>query len=184
MGYEFINTKINEVVIIKPKVFYDKRGFFMESYTKSEFVKHGIEVDFVQDNHSWSIKNTLRGLHFQKEPYAQAKLVRCISGEILDVAVDIRNNSSTFGEYVKVLLSSENKNMLFIPEGFAHGFLVLSDYAEVIYKVNREYNKEAESGIIWNDMEIGIDWPVNNPLVSEKDMALPSFESLRHKVVK
>ncbi|MEM3859202.1 MAG: dTDP-4-dehydrorhamnose 3,5-epimerase, partial [Candidatus Micrarchaeaceae archaeon] len=167
MEFEFIG--IEGLVLIKPKVFYDNRGFFMETYTKKDFEEHGIKTEFVQDNHSWSIKNTLRGLHFQKEPYSQAKLIRCISGEILDVAVDIRKNKKTFGKYVKINLSAENKNMFYIPEGFAHGFLVLSDYAEVIYKVSKFYNKESDSGIIWNDPELAIEWPVKNPLLSEKD---------------
>lgn len=178
MTYEFVDTGLKEVIIVKPKVFYDNRGFFMETYTKSDFAKHGITIDFVQDNHSWSIRNTLRGLHYQKEPYAQAKLIRCISGEVLDVAVDIRKGSPTFGKYVKAVLSSDNKNMLSIPEGFAHGFLVLSDYAEIVYKVNREYYKDAESGIIWNDKDIGIDWPIEKPVVSDKDMALPTLKSI------
>ncbi|MEM3192067.1 MAG: dTDP-4-dehydrorhamnose 3,5-epimerase, partial [Candidatus Parvarchaeota archaeon] len=141
--------------------------------------EHGIKTEFVQDNHSWSIKNTLRGLHFQKEPYSQAKLIRCISGEILDVAVDIRKNKKTFGKHVKINLSAENKNMFYIPEGFAHGFLVLSDYAEVIYKVSKFYNKESDSGIIWNDPELAIEWPVKNPLLSEKDRSRPRFSEIK-----
>ncbi len=176
MTYEFVDTGLKGVIVVKPKVFYDNRGFFMETYTKSDFARQGITTDFVQDNHSWSIRNTLRGLHYQKEPYAQAKLIRCISGEVLDVAVDIRKGSPTFGKYAKVVLSSDNKNMLSIPEGFAHGFLVLSDYAEIVYKVNREYRKDAESGIIWNDKDIGIDWPIEKPIVSDKDMALPTLK--------
>ncbi|MGC8709981.1 MAG: dTDP-4-dehydrorhamnose 3,5-epimerase, partial [Thermoplasmata archaeon] len=133
-------------------------------------------------NHSFSIKNTLRGLHFQKRPYAQSKLVRCISGEIMDVAVDLRKNSVTFGKFAKVILSSENKDMLYIPEGFAHGFLVLSDYAEVIYKVNNFYSKEADSGIIWNDPDIGIDWPIENPIISQKDKSLPRLRDIIDKL--
>ena len=179
MVYEFVDTDLKGVVIVKPKVFYDNRGFFMETYTKSDFIEHSITTDFVQDNHSRSIKNTLRGLHYQKEPYAQAKLVRCISGVILDIAVDIRKKSSTFGKYVKVVISSDNKNMLFIPEGFAHGFIVLSNHAEIVYKVNREYRKELEAGIIWNDKDIDIDWPIENPIVSDKDMALPTLKSIK-----
>lgn len=182
MTYEFISLGIEGVILIRPKVFYDDRGFFMETYTKRDFVENGIKDEFVQDNHSWSIKNTLRGLHFQKEPYAQSKLVRCISGEILDVAVDIRKDSRTFGKHVKVKLSSENKEMLYIPEGFAHGFLVLSDYAEVIYKVNRFYNKEADSGIVWNDEDLGIEWPVSNPILSQKDRNLPRLRDLKKEM--
>ena len=142
----------------------------------------GIKDEFVQDNHSLSIKNTLRGLHFQREPYAQSKLVRCITGSILDVAVDIRKDSSTFGKHVKVVLSSEDKKMLYIPRGFAHGFLVLSDVAEVLYKVDNFYSKGYESGIIWNDNELGIDWPITNPILSEKDKGLPSFAELKREL--
>ncbi|MEM3845503.1 MAG: dTDP-4-dehydrorhamnose 3,5-epimerase [Candidatus Parvarchaeota archaeon] len=177
---EFESLEIEGLVLIKPKVYYDNRGFFMETYSKKEFEEHGIKTEFVQDNHSWSIKNTLRGLHFQKEPYSQAKLIRCISGEILDVAVDIRKNKKTFGKHVKINLSAENKYMLFIPEGFAHGFLVLSDYAEIIYKVSKFYNKEYESGIIWNDPELAIEWPVKNPILSENDRSRPRFSEIKN----
>ncbi|MEM3846150.1 MAG: dTDP-4-dehydrorhamnose 3,5-epimerase [Candidatus Parvarchaeota archaeon] len=177
MEFEFF--EIEGLVLIKPRVFYDNRGFFMETYTKKDFEEHGIKTEFVQDNHSWSIKNTLRGLHFQKEPHSQAKLIRCISGEILDVAVDIRKNKKTFGKHVKINLSAENKNMLYIPEGFAHGFLVLSDYAEIIYKVSKFYNKESESGIIWNDPELAIEWPVKNPILSESDRSRPRFSEIK-----
>lgn len=179
MTYEFIDLDMEGLVLIKPKVFYDSRGFFMETYTKKDFDDHGIKTEYVQDNHSLSIKNTLRGLHFQKEPHSQAKLIRCISGEILDVAVDIRKNKKTFGKHVKVNLSAENKNMFYMPEGFAHGFLVLSDYAEIIYKVSKFYNKEADSGIIWNDPDIGIVWPVKDPLLSENDRSWPKLSEIK-----
>ena len=182
MPYEFKELDLKGLFLIKPKVYYDERGFFMETYTKKDFEEHGIRDNFVQDNHSFSIKNTLRGLHFQKKPYAQSKLVRCISGEIMDVAVDLRKNSGTFGKFAKVILSSENKNMLYIPEGFAHGFLVLSDYAEIIYKVNNFYSKEADSGIIWNDPDIGIDWPIENPIISQKDKSLPRLRDIIDKL--
>jgi len=182
MPYEFVQLEIKGLVLIRPKVYYDERGFFMETYTKKDFETYGIRDEFVQDNHSWSIKNTLRGLHFQKEPYAQSKLVRCISGEILDVAVDIRKNSKTFGRHVMVKLSSENKEMFYIPEGFAHGFLVLSDYAEVLYKVNRFYSKDHDSGIIWNDEDLGINWPVRNPILSQKDRNLPKFKDIKKEM--
>lgn len=178
MSYEFKELELKGLVLIKPKVYYDERGFFMETYTKRDFEEHGIKDNFVQDNHSFSVKNTLRGLHFQKKPYAQSKLVRCISGEIMDVAVDLRKNSRTFGKFLKVIISSENKNMLYIPEGFAHGFLVLSDYAEIIYKVNNFYNRDADSGIIWNDPDIGIDWPMDNPILSGKDKSLPRLRDI------
>jgi len=182
MAYEFVKLEIEGLVLIRPKVYYDERGFFMETYTKKDFEAYGIRDEFVQDNHSWSIKNTLRGLHFQKEPYAQSKLVRCISGEILDVAVDIRKNSRTFGRHVMIKLSSENKEMLYIPEGFAHGFLVLSDYAEVLYKVNRFYSRDHDSGIIWNDEDLGINWPVKTPILSQKDRSLPKFKEIKKEM--
>ena len=182
MKYESSKLEIDGLILITPKVIYDERGFFLESYTKNEFEKLGIKDEFVQDNHSLSMKNTLRGLHFQREPYAQSKLVRCITGSILDVAVDIRKDSNTFGKHVKVVLSSEDKKMLYIPRGFAHGFLVLSDVAEVLYKVDNFYSKEYESGIIWNDNELGIDWPITNPILSEKDKGLPSFRELKREL--
>ena len=176
MPFEFLKTEIPEVMIVKPKVFGDRRGFFMESYKKSEFERAGIPTNFVQDNHSKSIKNVLRGLHFQKEPYGQGKLVRCIKGKIFDVAVDIRENSSTFKKWVGVELSEENKLMLWIPRGFAHGFLTLTEDAEIIYKVSdNEYAPDYEASIRWNDPEIGISWPLfgKEPILSEKDMEAP-----------
>jgi dTDP-4-dehydrorhamnose 3,5-epimerase len=170
MPFEFERQKIKDVILVKPKVFGDNRGFFMESYKKSEFFANGIEVEFNQDNHSKSSAHVLRGLHFQKAPYGQAKLVRCSQGKIYDVAVDIRPNSKTFGQYVKVELSEENKHMLFIPEGFAHGFVVLSDVAELLYKASGEYNPQADCGIAWNDRDLNIDWEIDfEPILSEKD---------------
>ena len=136
MPFEFERLAINDVILVKPKVFGDSRGFFMEAYKKSDFFANGIDVEFNQDNHSKSVKGVLRGLHYQEKPYGQAKLVRCSRGRIYDVAVDIRKESETFGKYVKVELSEENKHMLFIPEGFAHGFVVLSDEAELLYKAS------------------------------------------------
>jgi dTDP-4-dehydrorhamnose 3,5-epimerase len=179
MAFQFSKTKLDGVILIRPEVHYDERGFFLESYTKKYFEEAGIKDEFVQDNHSFSIRNTIRGLHYQEEPYAQSKLIRCISGEILDVVVDIRMDSDTFGKYVSVTLSSENKNMLYIPRGFAHGFLVMSDYAEVIYKTNNYYSRDHERGIIWNDEDIGIDWPVKNPIISAKDKSWPSLKNIR-----
>ena len=176
MPFEFLKTEIPEVIIVKPRVFGDRRGFFMESYKKSEFERAGIPTNFVQDNHSKSIKNVLRGLHFQKEPYGQGKLVRCIKGKIFDVAVDIREESSTFKKWVGVELSEENKLMLWIPRGFAHGFLTLTEDAEIIYKVSEnEYAPNYEASIRWNDPEIGISWPLfgKEPILSEKDMEAP-----------
>ena len=170
MPFEFERQNIEDVILIKPKVFGDNRGFFMETYKKSEFAKMGIDVEFNQDNHSKSTKGVLRGLHFQKQPHAQAKLVRCAKGRIYDVAVDIREKSKTFGQYVKVELSEDNKNMLYIPEGFAHGFVVLSDEAELLYKASGEYAPQADSGILWCDKDINIDWGIDfEPILSEKD---------------
>ena len=176
MPFEFEKQKIEDVILIKPKVFLDNRGFFMESYKKSDFFKNGIEVEFDQDNYSKSKAKVLRGLHFQKKPYEQKKLVRCLKGRIYDVAVDIRPKSETFLKYVKVELSEENKNMLYIPEGFAHGFVVLSSEAELLYKTAGEYNKEADYGIFWADEDINVDWGVDfEPILSEKDKAQPRF---------
>ncbi len=173
MPFEFKRLEIPDVILITPKVFTDERGFFMEIYQKEEFVKAGITGEFVQQNHSKSVKGVLRGLHYQKEPYAQAKLVRCIKGEIFDVAVDIRKNSPTLGKYVSAILSEENKNMLYIPRGFAHGFEVLSRKAEVVYNVDNIYSKGSESGILWSDHEIMVKWPIKRPLLSEKDKKWP-----------
>ncbi|HDV9025300.1 TPA: dTDP-4-dehydrorhamnose 3,5-epimerase [Escherichia coli] len=167
-----IKTEIPDVLIFEPKVFSDERGFFFESFNQKVFEEAvGRKVKFVQDNHSKSSKGVLRGLHYQLEPYAQAKLVRCMVGEVFDVAVDIRKSSPTFGKWVGVNLSAENKHQLWIPEGFAHGLLVLSNTAEVLYKTNNYYNKENERNIIWNDNTIDIDWPeLNiNVILSTKD---------------
>ncbi|MGT9470759.1 dTDP-4-dehydrorhamnose 3,5-epimerase [Escherichia coli] len=167
-----IKTEIPDVLIFEPKVFSDERGFFFESFNQKVFEEAvGRKVKFVQDNHSKSSKGVLRGLHYQLEPYAQAKLVRCMVGEVFDVAVDIRKSSPTFGKWVGVNLYAENKHQLWIPEGFAHGFLVLSNTAEVLYKTNNYYNKENERNIIWNDNTIDIDWPeLNiNVILSTKD---------------
>lgn len=170
MPFEFERQKIKDVILVKPKVFGDSRGFFMESYKKSDFFKNGIDVEFNQDNHSKSSYKVLRGLHFQKAPYAQAKLVRCSKGRIYDVAADIRPQSPTFKKYVKVELSEDNKNMLYIPEGFAHGFVALSDEVELLYKASGEYNVESDCGIKWDDPDIGIDWEIDfEPLLSDKD---------------
>lgn len=172
MPFEFKPQEIKDVILVEPKVFGDARGFFMETYKKSDFIANGIDVEFNQDNHSKSTKGVLRGLHFQKAPHAQAKLVRCSKGRIYDVAVDIRKGSSTFGKYVKVELSEENKRMLFIPAGFAHGFVALSDEVELLYKASGEYCPEADCGIIWNDSDINVDWNIDfEPILSEKDKA-------------
>ena len=179
MPFEFIKQEIEDVILVKPKVFGDNRGFFMESYKKSDFFENGITVEFNQDNHSKSTAHVLRGLHYQAKPYGQAKLVRCSRGQIYDVAVDIRPNSKTFGKYVKVELSQDNKQMLFIPEGFAHGFVVLSDEAELLYKASGEYNPLADRGVLWNDKDINIDWEIDfEPILSDKDKVQPTLKEI------
>ncbi|MBR2431002.1 dTDP-4-dehydrorhamnose 3,5-epimerase [bacterium] len=177
MPFEFERQQIEDVILVKPKVFSDSRGFFMESYKKSDFFANGIDVEFNQDNHSKSTKGVLRGLHYQANPYGQAKLVRCSKGRIYDVAVDIRPESKTFGQYVKVELSEENKHMLYIPVGFAHGFVALTDEVEILYKASGEYVPQADRGIIWNDKDININWEIDfEPLLSEKDKKQPSLK--------
>lgn len=178
MPFEFKRLEIPDVILIKPRVFEDERGFFMETYKKSDFDKAGIKGEFVQDNHSKSKYGVLRGLHFQREPYAQAKIVRCIRGVIYDVAVDLRRNSPTFRKWVGVILSEHNKYQLYIPRGFAHGFLVLSDEAEVVYKVDNIYAPDYEGGIIWNDPDVNIQWPIDEPIVSKKDGRWPTLKEL------
>jgi len=179
MGYRFFKLDIDGIIFIRPNIHYDSSRFFVEKYPIKEFASEEIEEEFVQDNHPFSIKNTLRGLHYQIEPLEQSKLVSCISGEIMDVTVDIRKGSKTYGKYISIILSSEDKNMLYIPKGFAHGFLVTSDYAEVIYKVDNYYSRNHERGIIWNDETIGIRWPVDNPIISEKDGSWPKFHDIK-----
>ena len=176
MPFEFKRLGIPDVVLIKPKVFKDERGFFIETYKKSEFEKAGIKGEFIQDNHSKSKYGVLRGLHFQRNPYAQAKIVRCVRGIIYDVAVDLRRNSPTFGKWVGMILSEYNKYQLYIPRGFAHGFLVLSDVAEVVYKVDNVYAPDYEAGIIWNDRSINIQWPIDKPILSQKDQKWPTLK--------
>lgn len=163
-------TKLDGVVIIEPDVFGDNRGFFMESWNKKKMEEVGLFYDFVQDNHSKStVKGTLRGIHFQKGDKAQAKLVRCVKGAVFDVAVDLRKSSPTFKQWVGVELSEENKKQLLIPRGFGHGFITLTDDVEFLYKADNYYAPEADSGIRWNDPEIGIEWGIENPILSEKD---------------
>ena len=177
MPFEFVRLKIEDVILIKPKQFDDNRGFFMETYKKSEFAANGIDLEFSQDNHSKSTKGVLRGLHYQEAPYGQAKLVRCSRGRIYDVAVDIRPESATFGQYVKVELSEENKQMLYIPIGFAHGFVALTDEVEILYKASGEYAPLADRGILWNDKDIDIDWEIDfEPILSEKDKVQPTLK--------
>lgn len=178
-NFNFVKTEIDGVIIVEMKAFGDSRGYFMETYHEEKFREGGITAKFVQDNQSKSTKGVLRGLHFQKT-HPQAKLVRVIKGEVFDVAVDLRNESPTYGKYVGVILSEENKKQFFIPKGFAHGFLVLSDEAEFCYKCDDLYHPEDEGGLMWNDPQIGIEWPLNgidNLNLSEKDMKNPSFGS-------
>ena len=175
---EVKKTKINGVFLIKPQVFKDNRGHFFESFNSKKFNEAtGLDVQFVQDNQSLSSKNVLRGLHFQHPPFAQAKLVSVIKGEVLDVVVDIRKESNTYGEYIIENLNEENHHQLFIPEGMAHGFLTLKDDTIFSYKCSNYYDKGSEDGIIWNDGNLKIDWKIKNPLVSEKDQLAQNFAS-------
>jgi len=178
-----IKTKIDGVVIIEPRVFGDERGFFMETYNKERYREAGIDLDFVQDNLSSSMKGVLRGLHFQKDPFAQGKLVQVVQGKVLDVAVDIRNNSPTYGKYESVILSAENKKQFWIAPGLAHGFLTLEDNTIFSYKCTELYHPEVEGGIMWNDDELGIDWQlkengIENVIISEKDKKNLNFKEL------
>lgn len=176
---EYIKTEIDGVYIIEPKVFNDARGYFMEAWKQAEFNDHIGKVDFIQDNESKSSYGVLRGLHYQKGDLSQAKLVRVIKGKVLDVAVDIRKSSPTFGKHVMVELSEENKRQFFIPRGFAHGFLVLSEEAVFTYKVDNPYAPQAETGIRWNDPDLAIEWPIDFSEVqtSEKDLKQPFFKN-------
>ena len=168
-----------EVLIVEPRVHRDPRGFFVESYHAPRYREAGIEVAFVQDNHSRSVRGTLRGLHWQVAPHPQAKLIRVLAGEVLDVAVDIREGSPTFGRWAAVTLSAENFRQLFVPVGFAHGFLVLSDSADIEYKCSDVYDPAAERGLMWNDPDIGITWPIADPILSARDRAHPPLGALR-----
>ena len=174
---------IPDVIVIEPKVFEDPRGFFFESFNLNDFTELvGSHIHFVQDNHSKSSKDVLRGLHFQKKPAEQGKLVRVIQGEIFDVAVDIRPDSQTFGQWVSCNLSATNKKQLWIPAGFAHGFLTLSDSAEVLYKATHHYSPEHDCSIIWNDPQIAIKWPHDQPIVSFKDANGLSFKEAKKTI--
>ena len=173
MPFQFQRLEIPGVVLIESQRFEDDRGFFLETYQMSEFSANGISQAFVQDNYSHSVRGVLRGLHYQKHPKAQGKLVMAPKGQIFDVAVDIREGSTTYGEWVGATLSADNHRMLYIPPGFAHGFCVLSEEADVVYKVTEEYAPELDRGIIWNDPDIGIQWPITEPILSPKDARLP-----------
>jgi dTDP-4-dehydrorhamnose 3,5-epimerase len=177
-----IETKLKGCFILEPKIFNDERGFFFESFNKQSFEKKiGREVKFVQDNQSFSKYGVIRALHYQVGEHAQAKLVRVLNGRVLDVAVDLRNQSATFGEYISIELSSENKKQLYIPRGFAHGFVTLSKTADFFYKCDNYYNAESEGGIFYDDSTLNINWrvPLNKRIVSEKDLSLPSFKNAR-----
>lgn len=173
MPVKFKKLDIPEVMLIEPIVFHDNRGYFFEEFKNSNFVLNGIDKKFMQDNLSYSTHNVLRGLHYQKLPKSQAKLVTVIKGKIFDVAVDIRQNSPTYGKWVSEILSDDDHKSLYIPEGFAHGFCVLSDEAIVFYKATNEYSSLHEQGIIWNDPDINILWPITHPILSSKDNELP-----------
>lgn len=176
---KFYPTKLDGVIEIEPAVHADHRGFFMETYSRKAWAAHGLDIEFVQDNHSLSaLPGTIRGLHYQREPKSQAKLVRVVAGAVFDVAVDIRPGSPTFGQWHGVLLSAANKRQLFIPRGFAHGFCTLEPNTEVVYKVDRYYAKEHDAGIRWNDPDIAIRWPAGDPVLSDKDRRHPLLKEV------
>lgn len=179
---DFERTSLDGVVIVTPKIFGDDRGFFMETYNVKDFVSAGIPESFIQDNHSRSLYGVLRGLHYQY-PNWQGKLVRALRGEVYDVAVDIRSGSPTFGQWIGVTLSEENKQQIYVPPGFAHGFCVTSDTADVAYKCTTTYRPEEEVSILWNDPDIGIEWPVDNPSLSEKDANGHSLKKATQKIL-
>ncbi|MCB0402247.1 MAG: dTDP-4-dehydrorhamnose 3,5-epimerase [Flavobacteriales bacterium] len=175
----FVTTEIEGLLIVEPRVFADERGYFFESYNKRLFDEAGLNVTFVQDNQSLSQKGVLRGLHFQEPPHAQAKLVSVVKGSVLDVAVDIRKDSPTYGKHCSLILSEENKKMFFIPKGFAHGFLTLEDNTIFSYKCSDFYAKDSEGGILWNDQHIGIDWGISDPILSDKDQVAQAFSTFK-----
>lgn len=177
MPFEFSDTELRGLKIIKPKVFEDDRGLFMEAYKRTAFAEAGIEVGFVQDNYSKSKANVLRGLHYQKGDAAQAKLVHCSAGAVFDVVVDLNRDSPTFGDSLTTILSEHNNKMLYVPPDYAHGFLTLSDTAKVRYKIDTGYAPDREGGIIWDDPTLAIDWPTEDPILSEKDSNWPTFET-------
>lgn len=174
--FSFRSLSIPGVIVVEPKKFPDSRGYFMETFKRSDFAAAGIREEFVQDNYSVSASATLRGLHYQKQPHSQGKLVWCLKGAIFDVAVDIRKESPTYGKWVSCELTSDNSHMIYVPPGFAHAFLVLSETAAVLYKCTSEYAPDADRGIMWNDPDIGIQWPIKNPILSEKDAKHPPLK--------
>ena len=176
ISMEIIETKIKDLLVIKPDVFIDERGYFFESYNRQRFLEHGLDMTFVQDNESQSMRGVLRGLHFQRPPFAQGKLVRVVKGAVMDVAVDLRKDSPTYGQWESVLLTEGNKFMYWIPEGFAHGFVCLEDHSVFTYKCTNVYNKASEGSIRWNDPDLGINWGIEDPILSEKDKVSPLFK--------
>lgn len=178
---EIIQTGIKDLIILKPRVFEDERGYFFESYNKSVFSQNGLDMEFVQDNQSLSQKGVLRGLHFQNEPHAQGKLVRVINGSVLDVAVDIRKASPTYGKSFSIELNEKNKTMFYIPPGFAHGFLTLENNTIFSYKCTKVYNKASEGCLLWNDPDLNINWGISDPIISEKDLLGEKFLNFQSK---
>lgn len=183
MPFNFTDTQIKDLIVIEPRVFDDDRGYFLETYKKSDFSKAGIHEEFTQDNHSFSSKGVLRGIHFQTGSSSQGKLVRVVTGSVWDVAVDLRPGSSTFGSWYGLELSSRNKKMLYLPPGFGHGFVTLEDDTTFLYKCTSEYDPKADSGIIWDDVELNIDWPIKEGLsFSSKDLELQTFQSFKENL--
>ncbi|MCJ7736192.1 MAG: dTDP-4-dehydrorhamnose 3,5-epimerase [Anaerolineae bacterium] len=176
MPFQFKRLAIPELILVKPQKFEDSRGFFVETYRETQFAENGITARFVQDNYSHSVGRVLRGLHFQKNPRAQGKLVMVITGKVFDVAVDIRRGSPTYGRWIGEILSAEDGKMLYIPPGFAHGFCVLGEQADFTYKVTAEFAADLDRGIVWNDPDIGIEWPIDQPSLSPKDAHLPRLQ--------
>ena len=173
---EIIETKLKGLLLIKPKVFEDARGYFFESYNQQKMAEQGFHEQFVQDNLSKSQKGVLRGLHFQKPPYAQGKLIQVIKGAVLDVVVDIRKRSETYGQHFSIEINESHKDQLFVPEGFAHGFLTLADETIFSYKCTNNYHQASEGSLMWNDPDLKIEWPIENPIISEKDKLAGSFK--------
>jgi len=183
MPFTFIPLAIPDVLLIEPRVFGDERGFFLETYKYSDFAAVGVPRHFVQVNHSRSARNVLRGLHYQKAPAAQGKLVLVMNGAIFDVAVDIRKGAPTYGQWVGATLSADNHHLLYIPPGFAHGFCILSESADVLYQITVEYSPEHDRGILWNDPDIGVEWPITNPQLSAKDTQQPRLHAADNNFV-
>ena len=177
MAFTFKRLQIPDIILVEPKLLLDNRGFFFESFKESDFFKNGITKKFIQDNFSHSTYGVIRGLHYQKKTRDQAKIITVVKGKIFDVAVDIRKNSPSYGKWISEILSEDDHKLLYVPEGFAHGFCVLSQEADIFYKVSNEYSKEHERGIVWNDPTINISWPIKEPIISDKDNQLPLLKN-------